>query len=259
MLYNSNFDLVIFTMVALGYLAIANRQAALGLILIFLSGVFKFYTIPLLLLYILLLPQIKNKVTSALLFLLAVFSAVSDLRLMQAPIPSNGYAQFGLTIFSKYLEQIGVPVSSTSSYLLSIGIFIGTLVTLLFLNKRYSLIVRSVAITNSHFYLAVSTVFISCYMTGVSYDPRLIYLSLAVFIIIRTIDSSLVRKSITTLLLIASLLSCGIELGFIPEGHTGFHPLRVIQLINDCTIEILSAILFLTLTQWFTKLLRDAR
>jgi hypothetical protein len=259
MLYNSNFDLIIFAMIVFGYLAIQNKKVTLGLILIFLSGVFKFYTIPLLLLYIFLLPQIKSKITSAFLFLVAALSAFLDLRLMQEPIPSNGYAQFGFTIFSKYLEQIGKPLSDISSYLLSGGIFIGTLVALLILNKKYSIFDKPGAITSSHFYMVVSTIFISCYMTGLSYDPRLLYLSLAGYMIIRTIDKSLVRTALTVLLLVASLFSCGIELGLIPEGHAGFHPFRIIQLVNDCAIGIFAVILFLTLSQWFTRLLRKPR
>jgi hypothetical protein len=259
MIYNSNFDLLIFAMVIFGYLAIQGQKVGLGLLVIFLSGLFKFYTIPLLLLFSILLPQKKSKIFSLFLFTLASFSAISDLRLMQEQIPSNGYAQFGLTIFTKYLEQIGISLSPLNSYLFSVGLFLICLIPMFLLNRKLPLKYESRDFTNNHFYLVTCFIFISCYLTGLSYDPRLIYLSLTGFLIVRSLEQGMIRKVFLSLLLVASFLSCGIELGFIPKGHTGLHPLRFIQLINDVAIHLLAAFLFLSILHWCVTLIRKCK
>ena len=254
MLYNSNFDLLIFAMVVFGYLAIVKEKITLGLILIFLSAIFKFYTIPLLLLFFILLPQVRYKVLSLLLFICAVFSATFDLRLMQERIPSGGYAQFGITIFAKYFEQIGIYLSPNLSFLVSTLIFFIAITVVLFLCKMFKRSDKSGDVSCDRFYLVMATVFLSCFVTGLSYDPRLIYLTLAGFLVLRTMSSGLPRAVLTILLFIASYLSCGIELGLIPESQAGFHPLRVVQLLNDVAIEILAAMFVIQMIQWFIQL-----
>lgn len=257
MLYNSNFDLLIFAMITFAHYGIQNKKVTFGLLLIFLTGIFKFYTIPLLLLFVFLLPNFKYKLFSTALFVIASASAVSDLRLMQEPIPSSGYAQFGLTIFTKYIEEFGYSLSVAQNYILSSGLFLVTAVIVTLFKRRYLQSHICEQLISNPLYLVVSTVFISCFFTGISFDPRLVYLTLAGFMIVQSMDPGPSRKFMWLGVLAASLLSCGIELGFIPEEHTGFHALRSIQLINDLAIEFLSVVLFLSLLNWFFRLTRS--
>lgn len=255
MLYNSNFDLLIFALIVLGYLAIDRNKNTLGLLLILFSALFKFYTIPLLLLFAFQIPQIRHRVMSIMFFILAVISAISDLRLMQEPIPSGGYAQFGFTIFAKYFEQVGIYLSPLLVMLLSTLIFGVSLISVLILSRALKLSEKSKKPITHSFFLVTATVFLSCYAAGLSYDPRLIYLTFAGYMILINMAKEFSRTLLTTLLLIASLLSCGLELGFIPQGEVGFHPIRVIQLINDVAIEIIAAILVIQVFRWFIQVL----
>jgi hypothetical protein len=124
MLYNGNFDLLIFGVVVFGYFLISKNFIFAGLFLIFLSGVFKFYTIPLLLLMVFFLPKMRHKVIALTLFIISCVSAVYDLYLMQESIPSSGYAQFGFSIYSNYLEQMGLSNSPIFGFVLSLTIFL---------------------------------------------------------------------------------------------------------------------------------------
>jgi hypothetical protein len=173
---------------------------------------------------------------------------------MQERIPSGGYAQFGFTIFAKYLEQIGVSLSLIMTYLISVMIFTITLSVVFLLFRVFRLSENSKVLTHDKFYLVMATVFLSCFMTGISYDPRLIYLTLAGFSVLRNMVKGFSRTALAILLFIASCLSCGIELGFIPQEQAQFHPLRVVQLLNDVAIEIIAAILVIQLTQWLIRL-----
>jgi hypothetical protein len=256
MLYNGNFDLLIFAMVILAHFAIQRGNVNWGLFLIFLSGLFKFYTIPLLLLFALLLPRFRNKIASIILFLIATTSAIMDLRQMQEQIPSTGYAQFGLTIFSKYLEEVGFSLSAVSVYAISLGLFSLMAFSIILLLKNQGIFEGFKITARNQLYLVLSTVFISCFMTGISYDPRLIYLTLASFLLVHATAARTPRVLIWIGIMASSLLSCGIELGLIPRNQTGFHPLRSIQLINDLAIEFLSVLIFLNLLQWLFQQLR---
>jgi hypothetical protein len=253
MVYNSNIDLLIFAMVVFGTFAIQRGYITLGLFLVFLSGLFKFYTIPLLLLFILLLTKKRHKVLSLLVFLVATVSAALDLLLMQEPIPAGGYAQFGVTIFSKYLEQVGISLSAASTFIFSGLIFLATVLLVLSIFHSFKAEVKFREISEQPLFLVFASVFISCFLTGISYDTRLIYLTFAGYYFLLILPQGLARKAFMTFLAIASLLSCGIELGFISESDSGFHPLRGVQLVNDIAIEFLAAIFFVTLVFWFFK------
>jgi hypothetical protein len=253
MVYNGNFDLLIFTMVIFGIFAFLSKFVTLGLTITFLSGLFKFYTIPLLLLFVFLSPQKRHKLLSLLMLIVASISAVRDLLLMQVSIPANGYAQFGLTIYVKYLEKVGIEISTIYSYILSGLIFLANVLLVILLFRYSKLEIKSNQIMEQPLYLVFATVFISCFLTGLSYDPRLIYMTFAGFYFFLAQPAGLPKKVFMSLLLIASILSCGIELGFITQLNGGFHPLRVIQLINDVAIEFLAALFFVTLIKWIFK------
>ncbi len=247
MLYNANFDLLIFAMVIASHFAFRKNLIVLSLILISLSGAFKFYTIPLLLVMTILAPKIRQKFIAILCFLLVSGLAVSDLKLMQEEIPSTGYAQFGFTIFTRYISEIGIDVSTIVGYLLSTIILLGTLFTTLFFKKKITLGDCDSDPDRLLLFLMLGIVFVSCFFTGLSYDPRLIYLSLAATIISLHSPSSVFRRISVVLVLVSSFLSCGLELGFMPKGETGLHPARFIQLLNDVAIEFLTVFILLYL------------
>jgi hypothetical protein len=179
-----------------------------------------------------------------------------DLRRMQEQIPSTGYAQFGLTIFAKYLEEVGFSLSTSAVYLMSFGLFFLMAFLINLLLKSKGIFDGFEIAARNHLYLILSAVFISCFLTGISYDPRLIYLTLASFILVSITVRRTPRVLIWVGILASSLLSCGIELGLISKNQTGFHPIRSIQLINDLAIEFLSVLIFLNLLYWFLRLLR---
>jgi len=265
MLYNGNFDLLIFALVVFGYVAISRKQVVIGLMIIFLSGIFKFYTIPLLLLMLLIVPKLGHKIFSVFLFFIACFSAVADLKLMQVPSPSSGYALFGFNVYSKYLQQVGFAFAPSIEFSVSLGVFALSLLVMFFLGRQTKLLTLSEVPENFSIFLVLASVFIACYFAGLNYDPRLVFLTLAgVFLIIFS-DQGFFRSSIFALIVWSSLLSCGIELGFIPEGESGFHPLRLIQLSNDLSISLVTAVFVMVLARVcflkvrsLTSLVKDA-
>jgi hypothetical protein len=245
MLYNGNFDLLIFVLVVFGYFLIKKNFIIAGLFLLFLSGVFKFYTIPLLLLMALFLPKIRHKVVALTLLIVSCASAVYDLYLMQEPIPSSGYAQFGFSIYTNYLEQMEFSNSPVFGFVLSLTLFSFSILVVSILGKSKNQLKGESKPSNHLLFLVFAIVFLACYFAGLSYDPRLLYLTLAGFYLATSVTVGHYRLFIYMILVWSSWMSTGIELGFIAKGHTGFHPLRFLQVSNDLSIGLLTAALCL--------------
>jgi len=247
MLYNGNIDLLIFSMIIGIYLAFKYNKPSTGFIIIALAGVFKFYTIPLFVIAIFVPIKKRDKIIALILFLMTSTSAFLDLQRMQEAIPSTGYAQFGMNIFAKYLLEIGLEISTTQGLLISLMLFALTFFLCHRLIKGFGNKDSTVDYNLKLIYFLFGLVLLTCFLTGLSFDPRLIYLTLCGVIILHWIPENLYRNITLGVLVCASLFSCGIELGLIPPAHQGFHPLRVIQLANDIAIEIVAALILLYL------------
>jgi hypothetical protein len=226
-----------------------KNYVVFGLLLFFLSGIYKFYTIPLLILMLLIVPRLRHKILTVFLFLIACFSAIRDLSLMQEPIPSSGYAQFGFTVYSKYLQQVGLTLPLFFEYLISAGVFAISILAMYFLGRKSKAFTRTKFPDNTFIFVVLASVFVSCYFAGLSYDPRLIYLTLAGVFLVVFFERSSFRSIILVLVGWSSLFSCGIELGFIPKEETGFHLLRLVQLSNDLSISLVTSVFVLTLVR----------
>ena len=247
MLYNGNFDLLIFALVVFGYFLISKNLITVGLFSFFLSGVFKFYTVPLLLLMVFFLPKMKHKVIALTLLIVSCVSTIYDLSLMQEAIPSSGYAQFGFSIYSNYLEQMGLSNSPMLGLVLSLALFSISILFVSILGKSNGQLRGESEPRSYLLFLVFAITFLACYFAGLSYDPRLLYLTLAGFFLVTAVTVRHYRLFISMILVWSSMMSTGIELGFIAEGHTGFHPLRFLQLSNDLSIGLLTAALCLQL------------
>ena len=197
------------------------------------------------------LPKMRHKVIALTLFIISCVSAVYDLYLMQESIPSSGYAQFGFSIYSNYLEQMGLSNSPIFGFFLSLTIFLISILVVSILGKSRNQLQGDSKPNNHLLFLVFAIIFLACYFAGLSYDPRLLYLTLAGFYLATSVTVGHYRLFIYVILVWSSLMSTGIELGFIAKGHTGFHPLRFLQLSNDLSIGLLTAALCLQLLKIF--------
>jgi len=247
MLYNGNIDLLIFSMIIGIYLAFKHNKPIIGFIVLALAGVFKFYTIPLFVIAFLIPFKKRDKIIALILFLMTSISAFWDLHRMKEAIPSHGYAQFGMNIFTEYLLKIGLEISRTQGLLISVLLFLFTTFVCHRMIKVFENIGSIMDSNLKLIYCLLGVVFLTCFFTGLSFDSRLIYLTLCGVIVLNWIPKNLHRNATMGVLVFASLFTCGIELGLIPPTNQGFHPLRVVQLANDIAIEIIASLIFLYL------------
>ena len=247
MLYNGNIDLLILSMIIGSYFAFKYNKSIIGFFLIALVGMFKFYTIPIFAIALLIPIKKRDKLIALILFLITAMSAFSDLQKMKESIPSTGYAQFGMIIFPKYLSEIGFEISPIQGLSISVMLFLITSLLCYRIMKFFANSLLAVDYKVQLTYLLLGVVFLTCFFTGLSYDSRLIYLTLCGIILLHWIPLKKYRNITLGILVGASIFSCGIELGLIPTSHQGYHPLRLVQLANDIAIEIMASLILLYL------------
>ena len=192
-----NLDGVILILIALAIALIQFRLKPLAWVVIAISVLFKFYTLPLLFLFSLTFQSIRTRLLLISLSILVAFAVFQDIRLAGSYIPTGIFVTFGLLSTSKwinlYLEHItfiDFRFSTVSGALLGLFLISG----MAFLVAKYSSIsVRDSKNPNNfltYIFYACSITFLSCYFAGLNYDYRLPFLGIALISMIPLIKLS---------------------------------------------------------------------
>jgi hypothetical protein len=231
-----NIDILIAFLIAVGIQGIQNGRASLGFVLIMLTVLLKFYTLPLLL-FLLFDKRFRKPeyIVSASIVLLVTMVNFS----LIAVLPSDGtYAAFGNRAVYYYLQHAELFSLNTPRILGDLTGFtlvIVAVLSLTVLGSHFKSVFKDLRAEKS---LNVPNAFlivgISCYMLGMSYDYRLIFLILPMMTI--RIPSFRVSKALKAFLVLA-------------VAYTSFNSMTFVQLIGDFLIGcIISLFLFLFLS-----------
>jgi hypothetical protein len=190
LLERGNYDEFVFCLVVAAGILLGSKRQFLGVVILGLTVLIKFYTLPAFLFSILML---NSKKTRRLLLLLAVplFLHTLNLILLVPAFPSTWNVSFGLKSFGLYLEfaaQRLIDLSFTIPPVLTLipGLVLLIFFTLLMMRHgiQPSMRVEESAKTLKirRLYNLILVVFLSCYFAGMNFDYRLIYLSFLVSI-----------------------------------------------------------------------------
>jgi hypothetical protein len=184
-----NFDSLILILLTLSAILSTRKYQLISIVLVSITVLFKFYTFPLLVFLFFISKSRLNKwlvVLSSLVILPIVWSDFSATPSYPNPLfAAFGISSPGLWInFFAWRFKVPLILNSLETYIIgAMFIFIGFIVFEKFLQlKRFSLPQVSVD-RNSHLNMRVFTfsslVFISCFLAGMNFDYRLIFLSIA--------------------------------------------------------------------------------
>ena len=247
----ANFDLVMILGVLLATFLWSKGRFFTGLLVVGLTAVFKYYTLPLLLIAPFLFGRDRKQILYG-----SAFAASISLYVVwdysQLPrVPGDGYVQFGSGVLSHYFTHLGLEVSSMFSIgfgilvPLVLGIFVfhrskltGNILTL------GSLFIFT-SLNKSLFFTTVSTVFIACYFAGLNFDYRLVFLAIPGVILLQSATGTKVNLYfLHTSLLVAlwgsAALGNGLNFG---SDQLRFLVVGLFQLAGDTMVFVWTGLL----------------
>jgi hypothetical protein len=235
-----NFDLLILILVSFAVLFVNSRLSILGILLIALTALMKFYTLPLLLLYIVLERRLYLKTIAGITTVFVTYFVLSDIS--SAPgFPNPTFVAFGLPSPGLWLNffawRFDVPVvlNRPLQYLVgSLVLFIGFyLIYFSRFSKKLSLAHLSSpsgSDLEKNAFLFSSSLYLICYLAGMNYDYRLIFLIFALFLVNVVFPSNRVSRWFITVQ-IAALWST-----YFFFGATGAIPVLLAIFGNICQL-----------------------
>jgi len=224
----ANFDALIYLMIFLVSVLFAKGFEIMPIIIVFLSATFKFYTLPLLLIPILLSKRMFTKFLGILALFLGSIIIFYDFNLMNAKIVQAGNNHFGMKIIGNYLGKVGIKLNTISAYVLgAILLFTCILLIILLLSKIEPVLLRHELFPAQikTFYIFMSSTFLLCFVFGLSVDYRLIfYLVSAPFLI--TLLKTRLRFLVSGCFLAGAWLC---------------YPSEIFQTVGDLALEMIAA------------------
>jgi hypothetical protein len=189
LLERGNFDVVVFILVTLAAIALNNNLNILTYSLLVASALLKFYTLPLLFLAVVLM-KMRNAFKYGLMVCSLFISYDLFKQIGNLPkLPGTWFISFGSGVFGEYINLI-LRLFDSDVVIRGIGInIIGIFVvagSFLFYAKKASKLIKPLdgSIDQQDKNLSVISlfsfiVFLSCYLTGISYDYRMIFYSIS--------------------------------------------------------------------------------
>jgi hypothetical protein len=188
-----NFDLLIIILVSLAAFFINSRLSILAILFITLTALMKFYTLPLLLIYILIEKKVTLRIVAAISICLVTPIVLFDIS--RAPsFPNPTFVAFGLPSPGLWVNffawRYGVPIELPGPHLYFLGylIFFACVYLMYFspLRKRFSfeLPVPSTGYSVSkNIFLLFSSLYLFCFLAGMNYDYRLTFLIISLLLL----------------------------------------------------------------------------
>ena len=187
-----NFDLLIFLLVSLALLFMHTRFSFVTVVLIAMSALMKFYTLPLLLLYVLVEKNRYLRIGACLALFFISYLVLIDI--FKAPgFPNPTFVAFGLLapgLWANFFAwRFDIPFVLEAPYLYVIGVIVLVAVALFisYLKPQPKVFVRLFSSLSGNAlarnaFLVSSGLYVSCFLAGMNYDYRLIFLVVALLL-----------------------------------------------------------------------------
>lgn len=178
-----NFDIPMLLLVIFASILFSRNYQVWALVPLSLSVLLKFYTLPLFIFYFILNDTKRRKLSTLIVGVIVSVRVALDLRLIQSTFPSGFSWKFGSSIWARYLSQLkSEAYGEVFAHLTGLAILlVFLLLTTMAMNKLRVLQPSKIGVERKEkilFYSLFVTHF-SCFMLGVSFDYRLVFLIMA--------------------------------------------------------------------------------
>lgn len=240
LLERGNFDELVVILVLGAALAIRTKYEFFGAYLLLASVFIKFYTLPVLFVYILFLKSKRIRNFYSLLLIPSTLYVLYQIKLVLI-FPSTWYVSFGVKSMGLYIDLLMrrkilptylLPEWSFTlpGVLLILGI-VGVMRKLRIQYRWKSDFHSAMKDRRYNVYAIMTAVFLTCFFAGMNYDYRLIFLAIPLCLIPEIFEFNLFAKIV---------ISSGLAALFLSTFSYSFHgiPTLVIQFIGDVAASI---------------------
>ena len=247
----ANFDLLMFMAVLAGVFFWSRGRFFAGLLVVGLTALFKYYTLPLLLIAPFLFGKDRRQIIfgSVISVLISLYAALDFSQLPR--VPGFGYAQFGSAVLPHYFSHLGLEVSRI--FLLAMGITIPLVIALIVFHYSklngsslaLGTLLRFTNLNTSLSFISVSSVFVACFFAGLNFDYRLIFLAIPGIILLTSasgpkVNVYLLNASLLVALWGSAALANGLDFG---SDQLRFFVVGLLQLAGDTMVFVWTGLL----------------
>jgi hypothetical protein len=188
-----NFDLLIVILVFLAAVFINSRLSILAILFITLTALMKFYTLPLLLVYILIEKRVTLRIVAAISVCFVTPIILFDIS--RAPsFPNPTFVAFGLPSpglwVNFFASRYGAPIELSGPHLYFLGYLIFFVCTYFMhfspFRKRFSFqphLPSTDSTFSKNVFLLFSSLYLFCFLAGMNYDYRLTFLIISLLLL----------------------------------------------------------------------------
>jgi hypothetical protein len=255
----ANFDLLMLMGVLVGVFFWSRGRFFAGLLVVGLTAVLKYYTLPLLLIAPFLFGKDRRQILfgSAISVLISLYAALDFSQLPR--VPGSGYAQFGSAVLPHYFSHWGL--EGPSLLLLGMGITIPLVIALIVFHYSklngnslaLGSLFRFTNLNTSLSFISVSSVFVACFFAGLNFDYRLIFLAIPGIILLNSasgqkVNVYLLNASLLVALWGSTALGNGLDFG---SDQVRFLVVGLLQLAGDTMVFVWTGLLLGLLARIF--------
>ena len=238
----ANFDILILVLVIFASVLFSAVHEFWALLPLTLASLCKFYTLPLFLVFLLLNKGIKKKSLTFAVGALVTLRLFFDLKLIQNSFPSQALWEFGMSVWTRYLYSNKIGLANPGELINNISGFLILCLILMFITiflKKSKISIQSTSIGSTRERFLFYSLFgshASCYILGMSYDYRLVFLAIATIIYLKCLSTK--GSHISNLVLVLLLLSMWLT-----------YPTSFLQPFGDFATEVITIILSIRFIQ----------
>jgi hypothetical protein len=217
-----NIDQLILLLLFGACIAFSRNRDIFGVILLTISILLKFYTLPLLVFALIILPGKRTKMLSLILLITVTPLTIWNISQVHG-FPSSWFVSFGLPVIPKYSEALGIFMPALVDYLLGIIFILG-----LVMGVRCLPFFGSIQLEKGSFQpprnlanvvmALFGITFLTCYFSGTNFDYRLVFLAIFGSGLSAVIRPQKIRIPFLPMIFLASLwctdFSFGIHLNY---------------------------------------------
>ena len=184
---SGNMDILILIFLLISVILIASDKEKTAICLIGVSALFKFYTVPVLFIAILIVNQRKAKIFGSIVLLITGFIITYQFAVTPPSTFGDGAQnKFGLGIFDNYARKLGFSASNIQGEIFGFLILSGSIFFIYYCFKKFKVgsiysgnILTFSQVIHRNIFLLMAGAAVFCYLFTLNVDYRLVYIALA--------------------------------------------------------------------------------